>query len=226
MADDPDDIYTLTLVPDAYVHGVGLVLTQWAWTETIIDQYIWRLLGVRAQRGRIVTSHLAARMKIEMAAALLRKSRLDERLVKEIEDEGKALADLRNLIAHGSIVVNRLTEVGFITSFVARGELQQRSKLITPAILKALARRIAIYLAFLIRESDRLPKQRGTRPIRDLSNPRRRRRRPGTIARRLLPLLEVERQTTDEQQKVARAETRAKKAERDHKSQANDPRRK
>lgn len=213
MAYDPET-FTLKLIPDDYVHGVGLVVTQWAWVETVIDQYIWRLLGVRAQRGRIVTSHLPARAKIEMAAALLRKSGFDEGFVKDIEDEGKALADLRNLIAHGYIAFNHFTNIAFITSFVARGELQRRSKLITPAILTTLARRIATYLAYLMEQSDRLPKQRGIQPLRDPLGPKRRRLRPGTIARRLPPLLEVERQKgpTHEEMEAARAARRAQRA--------------
>jgi hypothetical protein len=40
--------HLLWLVPDADVRGVGLVVTQWAWVEVFLDQFIWKLLGVGA----------------------------------------------------------------------------------------------------------------------------------------------------------------------------------
>ena len=215
MADDVDLL--LGIVPEPFVAAAGLVVTQWAWAENILDQYTWRMLGVRATRGRIVTSNLQARVKIEMLAALLRKSRLDEAFVREIEGEGKALADLRNLIAHGAIIVPPGHETGIVGSFSARGELQVRSRQITAAVLKKLARRMAIYTQFLIDGSDRLPKQRGLQPRRGRANPTPRRLRVGTIAKRLPPLLEVERGLTGDQMVAAKARKAAKKeADRAH----------
>lgn len=214
MAREPNDSY-LKLVPDDYLQRVGLVVTQWSWSELIIEQYIWRLLGVRAMRGRVVTAALTTRQKIEMLAALMRKSRMKESFIKEVEDEGKALSELRNLIAHGSIVVTTgPPQLAFLGSFHARGELKERSKRISLDILLTLARRIATYLGYLIDQADQLPKQRGLRSKPALEGPTTPRRRTGTTrAQRLLPL-EVERQRgpTDEEMAASRAEKKARKA--------------
>jgi hypothetical protein len=215
------------LVPDPFLRAVGLVVTQWAWAEAILDQCIWRLLGVRAARGRIITSNLPARIKIETLTALLRKSRFDESFVWEIENEGKALADLRNLVAHGYIAVQLGHDTGVILAASAKGELKDRSRRITAPLLEVLGVRIGAYVDFLCASSPRLPKQRGLQRALNLLNPKRRRHRPDTIARRRAPLLVVERpkDQTYEAQQVARAAKLAKKRARDEKSQQNHPKR-
>lgn len=224
MADQSDTL--LRIIPDAYLQGVGLVVTQWSWTESLLDQYIWRMLGVRALRGRIVTANLQARLKIEMLAALLRKSKFDEKFVRELEDEGKTLANLRNLVAHGSIVVNPNQEAfGMISSFAARGELHDRSCLITAPILRQLARRTSVYLQFLVDNSTRLPKQRGLRPTQASASPKTPRLRPETIAKRLPLPLQVERQKgpSASELEAARAAKRQRKTEHARRSRVRDP---
>lgn len=206
--------FLLKIVPQKYVSAAGLVVTQWAWVESVLDQYIWRLLGVRAMRGRIVTSNLMARSKIEVAAALLRKSGFDETLIRELEDEGRALANLRNIVAHGGIVSTPDQEHAIIGWISARGgALSDKTCLVTDKLLETLARRIATYLQFLIDTSARLPKQRGGWHGQDQPASKPRRLRPETIQRRLPPLLEVERQKGESQaeQEAKRAAKKAKK---------------
>jgi hypothetical protein len=225
MADDVSLL--LKIVPDDYVRAAGLVVTQWAWAESILDQYIWRMLGVRALRGRIVTSNIQARLKIEMLAALLRKSNFDEPFVKEIEDEGKALANFRNLVAHGAIVAHSGLAGGEATigSYSARGRLQTRSRRVDLKRLEVLALRIATYTQFLIEGSNRLPKQRGIRQSQEFGGPKRRNLRIDTILRQLPPLLEVERQKgpSGEEMKAAKALKLARKILNGEKAKKNDP---
>jgi hypothetical protein len=206
----------LELVPDPYVRGVGLVITQWAWIEACIDQLIWRLLGVRAQRGRIVTSNLLAQAKIEMVAALMRKSRMDEKLIREIEGKGKALATARNLIAHGYISVRPLSKQwGIAHSYLARGgKLTDRRRTVTPEALENVALKISEFLVFILAHSERFPKQRGLRPRPNALAAKPRRLRFETIVGRLPPLLQVEWElgSSAAEQEVARAAKKARKA--------------
>lgn len=213
MADNLDAL--LGIVPEAFVRGAGLVVTQWAWSETLLDQFIWRMLGVRAMRGRIITANLTARGKIHILAALMRKSRWDENIISSIEGEGKALSELRNLIAHGAIAVPpNGTAMGTVTSYTARGELTPRTRLITAEILYKAARRFAAFNQLLIEVSAKLPKQRGLRTSQGSESQKPRRLRIETILRRLPPPLEVERptRTSHQEMEAARAAKRAQRA--------------
>jgi hypothetical protein len=216
----------IQMVPEAFAFSVGRVVTEWAWVEAVLDQCIWRMLGVRPKRGRIITSNLTARIKIEALASLLRKSRLNETFVKEVEGEGKALAELRNLVAHGYISVRPGSNTGIIVSFLAKGEIKERSRQITPPLLDKLSERITLYLQYLVENSTRLPKQRGQQKPPSAADPKRRPLRIGTIVRRLPPPLEVERpkDQTHEEQQAAREAKRLLKAE--HRRKSNDGRKK
>ena len=96
---------------------------------------------------------------------------------------------------------------------------------VTAPLVEALADRVNAYISFLSKGSSRLPKQRGLQRALKLLDPKRRLRRPDTTARRLLPLLVVERQLDQsyDAQQAAREAKRAKKAEHVRKSRANDP---
>jgi hypothetical protein len=177
----------LKVVPEPFLRGIGLVVSQWAWTEAIIDQYIWRLLGTRSERGRIVTSHLPARAKIQLLAALMRKSKFSEAMIKRIENDGATLAGQRNLVAHGYLAVRPPSEaLGIAVSYIARGKLKNRSRHVTPALLERLALNIATYTDFLMAQHSLLPKQRGAG-----TSPPKRKYSIETLLKRFPPMLEV-----------------------------------
>lgn len=213
------------LVPDPYVQGVGRVICQWSWVEAIIDQLIWRLLGVRALRGRAVTSNLLAKGKLELLATLMRKSRMKENLVKEIETRGHGLAAVRNLVAHGCVVVNpNYDAFGLVTAFRARGRLVDHRRMVTPSALEKVAEQIADFMIFLMENEAKFPKQRGLRHAQGVPTGTPRRRRPEAILQQLPPLLEVEIASvmTDAQMEAARNAKRAAKAEQRQRSLAGE----
>jgi hypothetical protein len=49
---------------------------------------------------------------MEMVAALMRKSKMDETLIGEVEGRGKALATARSLVAQGYIVIAMTGSLG------------------------------------------------------------------------------------------------------------------
>jgi hypothetical protein len=179
----------LGVIPDPFLRGIGLVVSQWAWTEAIIDQYIWRLLGTRPERGRIVTSNFPARAKIDLLAALMRKSKMSEMLVKKIEKDGEKLAAQRNLVVHGCLAVPpQLQGVGIAVSYIARrGKLKDRSRHVTPELLERLAGNIASFTAFMLAQDSLLPKQRGSG-----EPPPKRNYSLKTFLKRFPPVLEVD----------------------------------
>lgn len=226
MARAPDSRASsfLKLIPPEYAQGVGAVTSQWAWAEAMINQLIWRLLGVRSARGRIVTSNIGAQTKIHMLAALMRKSRMDERLVKKIETDGKALAIGRNLVAHGYLAVWPDQPYGIAYSYLARGKLQDRRRLVTPTLLNDLAEHIASFSLLLMDRAESFPKQRGQRPKPDAPVRAPRRLRLATIVKQLPPPLRFEDESeSSEEQALARAEKRAKKLANDRRAKERDP---
>lgn len=46
----------LSLVPSEITAQVGVVITQWAWTEVLTDQLLWCLLGLTSKMGRAVAT--------------------------------------------------------------------------------------------------------------------------------------------------------------------------
>lgn len=212
MADKPGRVF-FQLIPEPYALGAGRVITVWAWVEALIDQFIWRLLGVRSLRGRIVTANLSARAKIELLATLMRKSRMNEPFIKKIEKRGNALADSRNLVAHGYIAVLPDKPYGTAISFLARGRLTNRTRLVTPDLLNDVAAEIGNFALFLIDEQGRFPKQRGTRQRPAAPSPTSPRRRLETMLKQLPPPLVVASGSTEEKEKqdLRRLEKRARR---------------
>lgn len=186
----------LRLPPKDLLAPMGQIIAQWGWTETLMDSAIWKLLGVRHKRGRAVTTHLSAWGKIQMIQTLMNLTKRDKTKLKKLEKEGKKLAELRNLIAHGYIANPFLSTeeprpVATIIMYAAKGKLTNRSRLISPKELERLARRIAEFNAFLSEFHDELPPLPGTPKTQGLPKPRKRPLRLETILKRLPPPLEA-----------------------------------
>jgi hypothetical protein len=181
----------LSIVPEKYLIPIGKVITAWAWTEVMLDQAIWKLLGVTSHKGRAITSSLPASAKIETLETLMNLSRRNKSKLPHLAKEGKHLAAQRNLVAHGYVVNNDIestSEVRFI-SYHARGSLTERSRRATPEIVDELAQRICRYNEFLIDFHDLLPASRNKPRRQANTDPNRRRRQMQTIAKRILPPL-------------------------------------
>ena len=73
---------TLQTAPVEYAKAIGIVSTQCAWTEAMKNQYLADARPTSAF-GRVVTSRLGARTKIEMLAAPIPESRFNNEFVKK-----------------------------------------------------------------------------------------------------------------------------------------------
>jgi hypothetical protein len=180
----------LSIVSDKSLVPIGKVITAWAWTEALLDQAIWRLLGVSHRKGRAVTSAIQVAGKIDMLDALMNLSRRDRSKLSHLLKEGKHLSAQRNLVAHGYVVTDdsETSEVRFI-SFHARGALTERSRRADPEIIDELARRICRFNEFLLDFHDLLPISPAKRKRPTSRGVDTRRRRMKTIAKQILPPL-------------------------------------
>jgi len=179
----------LDIVPAELTVQVGNIVTQWAWTEAFADSLIWRLLGVGMRKGRAVTSHLPAQAKFQMLATLLRLRRFNETVTKKVLKDGLELSGLRNLVAHGYIASHPTMPIATLISFAARGQFQNRSRLVTESLLKKTAVKMATCNIYLLEELYEPLRPRKERPVPKLRYPNDPRRRMQAILRRLPPPL-------------------------------------
>ena len=83
---------------------IGRVIVAWSKLEACMDDFIWALLGVPIERGRIITVRMNAVRKIQtlrqLGGLVLSKSKFHE--LSPLLDQVDILRDLRNLVAHGT----------------------------------------------------------------------------------------------------------------------------
>jgi hypothetical protein len=83
---------------------IGRLIVAWSKLEAAMEDYIWALLGVEIDYGRVVTAKLDASSRIQMIASLALleypKEKSDE--VKELMSQIDILRDDRNFVMHGS----------------------------------------------------------------------------------------------------------------------------
>lgn len=166
----------LTTLPDNFLTPIGRVICMWAWSEALLDQVIWKLLGHTHRKGRAVTNLLGFNAKIDLILTLFSLSRRDKSKLNHLKKEGKILAKERNLVAHGySAVADRSNDLAIFISFSARGKLAERHRTAFPETIQALAVRIAKFNVFLKEIHDLLPLPNKRTPSKNTNskNPRR-----------------------------------------------------
>ena len=87
-----------------YERLIGRVIVAWSKLEACMDDFIWSLLGVEIEQGRVMTARVDAVGKIRMLREL-GQLELPEKLFHQLSptlDEIDVLRDDRNFIAHGS----------------------------------------------------------------------------------------------------------------------------
>jgi hypothetical protein len=83
---------------------IGRVAVEWARLENVMDDFIWHMLEIDIEQGRIITTRLDATAKIrtirELAPVTL--SEAEWHKLSPLLDRADILRDERNLIIHGT----------------------------------------------------------------------------------------------------------------------------
>lgn len=90
-------------LPPEYLAAIGLVTTTWSQTDHTVEMLIAALLGIDAEYGLAVTTHMAQPLRdsVARAAAEIRIDDLDALdELDQLLDRVKEAADRRNGIAH------------------------------------------------------------------------------------------------------------------------------
>lgn len=91
-------------LPKSCYAAVGEIVTKWAHLEWNLERIIWRLLGMSNREGRILTTGMSARTKIEIIDATAKHYTKDQTIkdaVVAINHRARPLADYRNNLVHG-----------------------------------------------------------------------------------------------------------------------------
>jgi hypothetical protein len=149
---------------EEHLRPIGLVASQFAWTEVLWDGAIWKLLGMTSKKGRAVTSLLGATSKLHLISTLAQNRPRLKSGLQHLIKEGDELRRRRNLILH-SYFVGPWPDAPFgqLVSYSAYGKLIDRSRMVPAGRIEQIAQRIAKYNAFLMEFHDLLPRQRGGR---------------------------------------------------------------
>jgi hypothetical protein len=84
---------------------VGMAVVYWGKLEAVLQDIIWRLLGVDLADGRVITARLDVRPKIEMIEALISRRVIAPHLTAELLDVLDLVQNRqrdRNFIVHAS----------------------------------------------------------------------------------------------------------------------------
>ena len=154
--------WLLTMCPEEHLRPIGLVVSQFAWTDLMWSQAIWKMLGLTSKNGRQITTPMSSAAKLQTIERLGATRRRLKKDLPHLIGEGDELRRLRNLVAHGVFFTPWLgSPIAHLVSYSARQKLKDKSAIIPPGRLEQLARRIATYNQFLHGFHQLLPRQRG-----------------------------------------------------------------
>jgi hypothetical protein len=87
----------------SHLNGIGLVASEWSYTEMVLEQLIWQVAGLDNERGYSITTHLGSETKINMLEALAVNRLPEPNLKTELKsciDKLRLLRTDRNNIVH------------------------------------------------------------------------------------------------------------------------------
>ncbi|MCG8356991.1 MAG: hypothetical protein MI920_15605 [Kiloniellales bacterium] len=87
---------------DEHLRLIGLVISEWARLESVLDLALWAFLGTTQRHGRALTSQVSPRNRIPLLKEVASKSlRLDDydTFVRMVDDAAHYLTE-RNCLAH------------------------------------------------------------------------------------------------------------------------------
>ena len=119
-------------LPDKHLRLVGLVITEWARLETVIDLGFSAYLGVSQRTGRALTSEIQTRSRLPLLKAIgkerLPKARFAE--LKTILDDASHYLTERNELAHAVWGVPDPGESPYLSigEITKRGRFNTKSK--------------------------------------------------------------------------------------------------
>jgi len=98
-------IHTIHSCPPAsYTRAIGEVAAEWGAFEFAVEKLIWVLLKIGPKEGRLVTTQMNIRPKLEILKGLIGRSGMDATLSKNllvVVKRALTLSDARNRIIHG-----------------------------------------------------------------------------------------------------------------------------
>ncbi|MFY9314912.1 MAG: hypothetical protein WAO95_05055 [Burkholderiales bacterium] len=90
--------------PMSYCKAVGQIISHWANLEWQVEKTIWALLKIGPKEGRLLTTQMNIRPKLEILKGLASRANLDDERRKALLAMSKditAANDFRNKLAHG-----------------------------------------------------------------------------------------------------------------------------
>lgn len=101
---DPDARMLPNKLPVKYYAAIGELITAWAHLEFNIERLIWALLGLKMSEGRLLTTGMQARPKLELLKMIGPRYTSDKNVgdsILRLCKEAAPLAAFRNDVAHG-----------------------------------------------------------------------------------------------------------------------------
>jgi hypothetical protein len=140
-----------------FLTGVGQIVTQWSLMESLLDQAIWRAFRLSSDEGRAITTHMAVPARCDLLRSIFRQqSGRDLEHLNVVLAEVGRVAGMRNRVVHGVILdmtpgMELRGKLGMLLSYTARGELKDRSEIVTPDWLGDVALQITKVTLMLMR---------------------------------------------------------------------------
>lgn len=145
---------------------IGEVMVHWSRLESNLDILLWRMVGVDAEDGRVLTSRTGADIKIQMLRALARRHLApDPAALTEFNDllaKIEELKDDRNFIAHATWATLVPDEVPIGTSIRQKSEPGRvNAEKFPQDRMKTLIDNLHRAVGYLVQTQDRLSSLRG-----------------------------------------------------------------
>ena len=134
-------------VTDDHYKAIGKVAVEWSWLESTVEVAIWRLLGVEADEGRAITTHVAPRIRLDMLLSLvsIRTISPSHKALGSLLDEIREVGGKRNDIVHGfwsGVHFDRPEPAAEVSKVSARGVVKFDVREMTATKIEAVADRI------------------------------------------------------------------------------------
>lgn len=88
-----------------HLNAIGLVATEWSYTEACLEFLIWELAGLDEKRGQAITTHLQSETRIQILQTLADSLLTDAAIKKRLTD---IIAEIRNLRIQRNDIVHGL----------------------------------------------------------------------------------------------------------------------
>lgn len=130
-------------LPKEYLEAIGLACASYAQTEDFVQMTIWGILGIDAEKGWALTTHMATPLRDSVIKALSDISMQDLNDIAELDAilaDLKTAADKRNSIAHHLWAIDEDTGEVFRIETSARVRLSINEKPVPLADVQADAK--------------------------------------------------------------------------------------